>query len=269
MQRMIDQKKYPSGWQVTLSGTGEAIVLLPGFAESSSIWEQTATWLEKKFRLILIDYPGNRSHPYNLDCIQSLEDMAAELHEVLQTVNATSVHLFGHSMGGYLALAYWELFPQAVSSVGLIHSTAEADDEQKKKLRSKVMEHLKTENPKRILSNSIPALFSNPEKYKEVIQQLIETGCLFRNDALISFYKSMRNRPDRTHLLRQTTIPVLMVAGKEDKAVAYERLQLQAKLSRKCVLKSLDQVGHMGMFEEPGILNEILLEFLDSTDQQK
>jgi pimeloyl-ACP methyl ester carboxylesterase len=269
MQNKLETRIHESGWKINMFGQGECVVLLPGFAETSSIWEYTKACLEKKYRVILPDYPGIKTIPYDTSRMQSLNQMAACLFELLRGENIGKVHLFGHSMGGYIALAFWELFPQAVSSIGLIHSTAETDDSQKKKLRTKVMEHLATENPRRILANSIPALFSRQEKYVNEIQQLVETGCLFENEALICYYKSMRDRPDRTHLLRNTTLPILLVAGKDDKAVSHERLILQSQLSDLCHLISMDQVGHMSMFESREILNNTLLEFLHHCSQQK
>lgn len=269
MQKKVEARiPNNNGWQIKFTGSGETVVLLPGFAETSSIWENTATCLSKKYKVILPDYPGIKGCPYTTSRMQSMEQLAEGLHEILSEENIKRVHLFGHSMGGYIALAFWELFPQAVSSIGLIHSTAETDDAQKKKLRSKVIEHLETETPRRILANSIPALFSNQEKYKNVIQQLVETGCLFENEALICYYKSMRDRPDRTHLLRETTIPVLLVAGMDDKAVSHERILPQSRLSDLCHIKSLEKVGHMSMFESSEILNNTLLDFLGQCSQR-
>lgn len=269
MQNKVETRRHESGWQIKIFGSGDAVVLLPGFAETSSIWENTARLLEKKFQVILPDYPGMKNCSYTTSRMQSLDQLAEGLQELLREENIQKFHFFGHSMGGYIALAFWELFPQAVSSIGLIHSTAEADDAQKKKLRTKVMEHLATENPRRILANSIPALFSNQEKYGDVIQQLVETGCLFENEALICYYKSMRDRQDRTHLLRESKAPILIVSGKNDKAVAYERLQIQSKLSDYCHLKTMEHVGHMSMYEDLESLNNILLDFLDLSNQQK
>jgi pimeloyl-ACP methyl ester carboxylesterase len=263
-------KSHSSGWNWRIIGNEqqEKIMLLPGFAEDASIWFDLSIYLSRNYAIILPEYPGKQDKPYDVSRLSSLEMMALDLYEIIQQENWNQIHLFGHSMGGYLALAFLELYPNLVKSFGLIHSTATADDLTKKKLRTRVMEHLETEEPIRILQNSIPALFAKPETHLKEIQQLVNIGSSYRNEALIAFYRSMRDRPDRKHVLKGRR-PILLIAGKQDKAVDYKLLIEQSNYPDCCHLHLLDSVGHMGMYESKDQLNNILERFISFQATQK
>ena len=92
------------------TGKGRVVVLLHGFLGSHQIWEQTISFLSKSFRVIAIDLPGHGSS----DCIgyiHTMELQAKCIKAVMDCLRLKKYVLVGHSMGGYAALAFAELFP--------------------------------------------------------------------------------------------------------------------------------------------------------------
>lgn len=109
------------------------LVLLHGFAEDSSLWDRQKEYLKDKFRLIIPDLPGSGNTPLANDSATSMEGLAAAVKARLDAENIQQCILVGHSMGGYVTLAFAELYPYTLKAFGLFHSTSYADTEEKKR----------------------------------------------------------------------------------------------------------------------------------------
>ena len=169
-------------------------------------------------------------------------------------------------MGGYISLAFAEMFPQKLKAFGLVHSTAFADSAEKKTGRQQGIEMINEYGAFAFLKNTIPNLFS--KKFKETnadeVEQLIEKGKSFSEEALTQYYTAMMNRPDRTAVLKEAKVPVLFIIGEEDIAAPLDDLLQQVHLPDISDIHILQGVGHMGMMEVPELVNKHLLSFIDS-----
>ena len=103
------------------TGKGRAVVLLHGYLGSHKIWEQTVSNLSKTYRVIAIDLPGHggtSSYGY----AHSMELMAKCVKSVMDHLRLKTYVIVGHSMGGYVALAFADLFPDNLKGLCLYHS---------------------------------------------------------------------------------------------------------------------------------------------------
>ena len=253
-------------------GTGLPVVLIHGFAEDSNIWENQVEFLKDRFLLILPDLPGSgRSSFINNDNI-GIAGYAEVIRQILLAEQIEQCIMIGHSMGGYITLAYAEKYPESLLSFGLFHSSAYADDEIKVETRKKAIEFIKKNGSGAFLKTSIPGLFYSPLSVRPLevarhlvvrqVDSLIEKGKSFSPEALIQYYKAMIARPDRTRILRKTALPVLLIMGEHDKAVPFKHSLEQSHIPYRSYIHVLRKSAHMGMLEEPGISNEILANFL-------
>jgi pimeloyl-ACP methyl ester carboxylesterase len=196
--------------------------------------------------------------------MRGIEDYAIVIDALLEKEDIKSCIMIGHSMGGYITLAYAALFPTKLAGIGFVHSTAFADSEDKKQTREKGIKFIEEHGVHSFLKTTTPNLFS--EKFREEqpkkISELIEKGSSFTKEALIQYYRAMMNRPDRTDILRSTTVPVFFVIGTEDIAAPMEDLLQQVHLPKVSDIHILNGVGHMSMLESPEELNKKLLHFL-------
>jgi len=120
----------------TSIGSGPAVVLLHGFLENSSMWNQISEQISKKNRVVCIDLLGHGATE-NCGYIHTMEDQAEMVKAVLDHLRLRKYILIGHSMGGYIALAFAKLYPNNVKGLCLMNSTALPDSEEKKTNRDR------------------------------------------------------------------------------------------------------------------------------------
>lgn len=247
----------------SITGKGFPVMLLHGFGEDSRVWSNQIDHLADQFTLIVPDIPGSGKSD-RLTGINSMEAYAKCINAILEKEGIGRLLMIGHSMGGYITLAFQEMYPEKLISFGLFHSSAFADDEAKKEARSKSIDFIQANGAQAFLKTSIPGLFMNPEKSEADIQLLLEQGKTFSKEALISYYEAMIARPDRTDLLKKATVPVLIIAGEHDKAVPYEHSLKQSHMPPNCSFNVLRNSAHMGMLEQTEASNLILANFLQN-----
>ena len=253
-----------------IHGTGSPVVLLHGFGESSAVWKKQIEPLKNFCKLIIPDLPGSgQSAQLDMAVTEvSITVFADCIYSILQHERIEQCIMLGHSMGGYISLAFAEKYPEVLKAFGFVHSTAFADSEEKKQNRRKGIEMIEAYGSYSFVKNAIPNLFA--EKFKkehpEEIDQLIEDGSFFTKKSLQQYYYAMMQRPDRTHVLKNSIVPVLFVIGTEDIAAPLNDILKQAHLPEISYIHILENTGHMGMWEATEILNEYLEEFVNESD---
>lgn len=260
-KKNITTAKFPR-LSYTIHGSGKPIVLLHGFPLDSSLWNKVVPGLAKDYMLIVPDLPGSGDSTFEGEDL-SVEDMATAVQLILDEEHVQSAVIAGHSMGGYVALAFAELFPSYLEGLALIHSTAKADTDEKKEQRRKSIELFKKGGKDAFIRQMIPALFSPASKDSRSadIKTLAERALLTENKSLIAFYNAMINRPDRTINLKNSEGPVLWVIGADDTIVTPENIIQQTSLANVNFVYTCDRCGHMSMIESPGELISYLSSF--------
>ena len=234
----------------TESGNGVSVVLLHGFCEDSSLWHYHKNFLAQSFRVICIDLPGFGKNTA-LDCETSIELMTKEVKQTINTLNLDQHIIIGHSLGGYLALAYAELYPKDILGIGLFHSTALADSEEKKINRNKVIDFI-TEYGVTVFAKNFVAPLFNPSVRNNFIKEINELITIVTNTPLstvINVTKAMRDRKSRINVIKQISKPVLYIIGKSDTAIPLEHSLEQCYLPKNSTVHFYEKTGHMGMIE--------------------
>lgn len=249
-------------------GKGLPIMLVHGFGEDGYVWNEIATSLSNDYQIITPHLSGSYLSPIeNLSLVDNItmESMAEDLNKILEAESIEQVVMMGHSMGGYITLAFAEKYDHKIRAFGLIHSTSYADSDAKKEARLKSIEFLKNNSTKSFLEVAAPNLFG--EKYKarfpEKIQELIERASQITEASMIAYLRAMRKRKDRTDILKTTSKPVFFCIGMQDNAVSPEDAITQSKIPRKSQTLILEESGHQGMMEEPKKLFQAMNNFLN------
>lgn len=241
-----------------IRGEGLPIILLHGFCETGEIWNSFVKNISDEFQVITIDLPGFGQSKLNSPAF-TLDELGADINKWVVNMSFQNAILIGHSLGGYISLAMLAQNPELFSGLGLMHSTARADDEAKQVNRLKVIEFVKSNGVKAFIDSFVPGLYhikDHPSiKYAHKI-------ALMTSESTFSAYTfAMKGRPSREHLLASTPVPILIIAGQNDPVIEINSLEEQAVLNSKISFYKLSEVGHMGMFEAESKVSEIVNDF--------
>jgi len=247
------------------AGQGEAVVLLHGFVEEGSMWQKTKQKLLSTHRVIVPDLPGFGSSqlPKKHKRLM-MEDYADFVIEVCKQENVNAFHLFGHSMGGYIALAIADKIPQKIMSLGLINSHCFADTKEKKANRKKGNAFIAQYGSRPFVKEILPQLFTPTflRKNKLQLHQLIKQAANYSPEALMAANAAMAKRADRSDMLRQLNVPVLLVSGETDEAVPLASSLRQASIPKFADFQLFKKSKHIAPLEEPVRFHQVLLNFL-------
>jgi pimeloyl-ACP methyl ester carboxylesterase len=250
-------------------GEGDPVILVHGFAEDGNVWNKQLKYLKENFRVIVPDLPDSGATEF-VENVISIEDYADVLKALAEEVilkkenSSTNFCMIGHSMGGYITLAFAEKYAEVLNSFGLFHSSAYSDSDEKIAMRRKGIEFIRKNGTEPFVKTSVPNLFSEETKREnpQLIQELIEIAKSISPEALINYYKAMIDRPDRTSVLKSFRKPVLLIAGKLDTAVPLNLSLEQFSMPSISHVHILQHSGHMGMWEEEELSNTFLHNFL-------
>lgn len=242
-------------------GTGTPLILLHGFCENKTIWNPFIDSLAKDFRVVSFDLPGfGENKPVKEITIEQAADEVADALKLLKIEKCVMV---GHSLGGYVSLAFAEKYAQYLLGFGLFHSSALEDDEEKKNTRNKTADFIK-KNGMRLFSQSFvePLFFPKyRQSLKEPIEKLKEEVAQCSADSVVAYTYAMRDRKERIEVLKSVQVPVLFVVGKNDQAVPLEASLKQCYLPKNAMVQFLDETAHMGMIERPDETYKIIKYF--------
>lgn len=247
MKNFIEFRQKKVCFQV--SGKGPAIVLLHGFLESGEVWKSFTRRLSESFQVITIDLPGHGQSD-NPGPVTTMNDMSEVVWHVLKSLNITACIMVGHSMGGYVTLAFAEKYPRLIKGFVLFHSQAGADSHETRIARERTISLVKKDHHG-FIKNFIPDLFdpSNVKKFAKEIEILKDLAQKTSKEGLIAALEGMKTRPDRQHVLLNSKVPVLFIIGKNDRRIPMEAVIPQTLLPGHSEILLLDHVGHMGFIE--------------------
>ena len=245
----------------TDQGEGTAIILLHGFLENSTMWNAFLPELTKKNRVICIDLLGH-GKTNCLGYVHTMEQMAEAVQAVLKHLKLRRYYMIGHSMGGYVALAFAEKNMETLKGLCLMNSSYEADDDARKLLRAKANKMVQT-NFNNMVRMSFANLFSEKSKtvYKTAFDAALKEALKTPIQGYIACMEGMRIRPDRQELFQSLHCKRLIIIGKNDPVVDGEKLIKETKNTQiKTVVFS---EGHMSHIENPNLLLNEIMHFIE------
>lgn len=246
----------------TDKGKGSAVILLHGFLENLSMWNNLTPHLIKKNRVIAIDLLGHGKTEC-LGYIHSMELMAECVNAVIKHLKIRKYSFIGHSMGGYVALAYAEAYPDNIKGLCLMNSTTKADTPEKKLNRDRAIIAVK-DNYKLFVRLSISNLFrpKNRSLFKEEIKMVKKEALKTPLQGIVAALEGMKIREDREVLLHFSPYKKMMILGKKDPILNYNSLIEQAKGTDVKIVELPD--GHMSHIENSTDLTYNLIHFIEN-----
>jgi len=241
-------------------GTGTAVILLHGFLENKTMWEDFTPSIAKKNRVISIDLLGHGE----TDClgyIHSMEENAEIVKAILSHLRIRKAIFIGHSMGGYVALAFAELYPKNLKGIVLLNSTAKEDSEERKQNRDRAIKAVK-QNYINFVRMSIANLFSvnNRDRLKNEIENVKLAALKTSLQGIVASLEGMKIRKDRQFILKETDFPKLLILGEKDEVLIYKDNLSQIENTNTKLISFPD--GHMSHIENKEELEKVIISFL-------
>lgn len=224
-------------------GEGHPVLFLHGFLESNSMWNDFSEDLSKKYKCILIELPGHgQSLELNIDQ-PSIEEMMEKVKKTLLHVTKDEFSIVGHSLGGYVALSLIDSMRNFSGRLVLLNSHPWKDSQSKKIERERVIGVVE-KNKELFIQTAIPNLYRNPDKQQMNIGTLISEALGMTKTSIIYSLKAMKERSDRTDVLKALQNSCLVIQGQYDHLINAEKMQLLTS-ELNINLKMIDNAGHM------------------------
>ena len=229
-------------------GRGMPLVLIHGYPLDHTIWDPVVPLLENDFDLILPDLRGfGQSAAINTRYLMA--DMAADIAALLDLLRIKKVVIAGHSMGGYVALAFARRHPLCLRGLGLVASQAIADPPEKKASRYQLADRVQANGVSEVVE-SMPSLLTADAGFQATLKQLILRQ---PPEGVAGALRAMAERPDSTDILSSFDFPMVIIHGLVDKIMPIERAREVRAALKKCSLVEIEGVGHMPMMEAPQV----------------
>ncbi len=240
----------------------QTVVLLHGFLQNLNVWCSFTLTYMRSLRVITIDLPGH-GYSATYSDVHTMDFMANAVKAVLDACGVERCVMAGHSLGGYVALAFADRYGYMLKGLALLHSHAMADSGETRARRDEVCRQVHL-NRAGFIVDFITNLFDDTKRttmmqdIKELRDQCLET----REEGIIAAQRGMKVRNSRVHVLAAIERPVLFVYGKNDPRIPVEVGLSQALLPKRAEVLILDHVAHMSFIEDRDYVKQRLSDFV-------
>ena len=240
-------------------GQGIPVILIHGFCETHEIWSGFAENLSEKFEVFVIDLPGFGESPIPKVPF-SINDIGTIILDWIDQNKIVQPVVIGHSLGGYVTLALASQASEKINGIGLFHSTAYPDSDERKANRNKVIAFVKKNGKDLFIDTYVPGLFF--DKGNPAIPLVDKIARKTSTQTLLAYTAAMRDRPSSIEFLKSYAKPTLILAGENDSIIPVEAARELARLAPNAALHTLKETGHMTMYESPEEAQAIVSDFI-------
>ncbi len=245
-------------------GAGRPVVLVHGFPLTHAIWEDQIVALSLRQRVIAPDMRGFGQSGASAGAV-TMDRFADDLAALLAALAiAEPVTLAGLSMGGYIAMRFFQLHRQRLAGLVLCDTRAAADTPEGAAVRRQTADRVEQEGAEVLADAMLPKLFSSqttaehPERVEQVRQMIVGGN----RHGLAAAARGLALRPDFTAILPQIDVPVLVIVGREDAISPPAEMQSLARAIPGARYVEIPAAGHLSPLEQPAEVSRALAEFL-------
>ena len=241
----------------------KGVVLLHGYLESMYVWDDFLPLITPKVRVITVDIPGHGISQVSGE-IHTMEYIADVIHDMLDAMGIEKITLVGHSMGGYVSLAFCAKYAERLDGLVLLSSSPMPDTELKRENRRREIALVKA-GKKDALARVAPETGFAPQNRRRLhsyIEDLVECVHVTEDEGIVALLGGMMERVDQNKMLAECGVPQLFICGKHDAYIPVEAAEEIIALNPQAQVAWLEESGHMGFIEEPQRCAEALLSFM-------
>ena len=234
----------------------KTIVLLHGYLETMNIWNELVDLLKDKYRVIVLDMPGHGltdSAPAQKGgvSVNTMEFGADVVKALIEKCNAKKVVLGGHSMGGYVTLAFCRKYPGALQKAIIFNSNPYKDDPSKAEDRKREIDVIRAGKLDMLAELSIPKMFKpeNLRLFDDKIMETLELCDMHNPEGIVASVMGMQQREDTTDIMENPPVPMMMFEGDSDRFLDLEGVTQMIRKFPKVKHILLENTGHNSFIE--------------------
>jgi pimeloyl-ACP methyl ester carboxylesterase len=262
-------KKVVRGIEIAYDdvGSGPSVVLLHGYPFNRSMWREQVEELRQNHRIIVPDLRGHGESAVTPGPA-TMESMALDVASLLETLNISRATIGGLSMGGYVALAFYRLFPLRVRSLVLADTRPQEDTDEGKQNREQQAEKAMKEGMEGIADAMLPKLLApetvaeRPDTVRRVREMILGT----EPEGAASVLRGMAVRKDNTSFLSRIIAPTLILVGSNDAITPVADSELMHREIGGSRLRIMEGAGHVSNLERPEEFNRELVKFINDVE---
>jgi pimeloyl-ACP methyl ester carboxylesterase len=250
-----------------VTGSGRPVVLLHGYLETAEVWKALAEKLSVEFRVIAVDLPGHGDSGVKADT-HTMEFLAGAVRAVLSDVGEDQVLMIGHSLGGYVTLAFAEMFPELLTGYVLFSSHPHADGPEAVAKRNREIAVVRAGKKNIMYPGNISMMFAEKNLGSMAGELRRSRLIASRNsgEGIIAMLNGMIARPSRKSFVESGSVPLLWILGRNDLYFSPEKAIHDTRLPHNAEVVILENSGHLGFIEETDRSAELIRGFAHNLD---
>lgn len=240
------------------------LILIHGFPLDGSFWQPQVEALSAVAHVLAPDLRGFGSDRQALPTAMTMEAYAEDVRNLMDREGIARAVLCGLSMGGYVAMAFAERWPERMQGLILCNTRATADTDEGRAAREQTARDAHAKGPAVIARAMVPKVLSERTRRDrpEVAARIEAIMSSQSAEAIAAAARGMALRPDRHEVLAALDVPALIITGSDDLLMPLETSQRMFHVMKRCELVVIEGAGHLASAEAPDTFNETLLDFL-------
>ena len=232
-------------------GIGKPLVFLHGYLEAKEVWQPLTSILSGEFRIIAVDLPGHGASGIAGE-VHTMDLMAEAVSEVMKDAGIDRALMTGHSLGGYVALAFADKYPEKLAGYVLFHSHPHADPPEAVEKRNREISLVRAGKKDLMYPGNISMMFAerNLVKMREAVIRFKDIASENPGEGIVALLKGMIARPSRKNIVEGGMVPLLWILGRHDRYFTPEKVLRDIKLPHNAEVEILEESGHLGFIEE-------------------
>lgn len=242
-------------------GQGLPLVFVHGFPLSREAWARQVEALSASFRTIAPNLRGFGGHG-DVQGKLTMDRLAEDIGSLVETLGCGPVILVGHSMGGYVALAFARRYPQWLRGLVLVGTRAGSDSPEASAGRLAAAEGVREKGIGGIVDAMTQKMLAPGRNDPQSLAEVRSFMSSASREGVIGALLGMAERPDASADLRKISRPTLVVTGAEDRVIDPAESEILAEAIPGARLRIIPGAGHLVAWEEPEAFNRELADWI-------
>jgi pimeloyl-ACP methyl ester carboxylesterase len=232
------------------------------------MFDDQVNFLKSNYRCVLFDFRGQGKSQVTTEGYE-LDNLTKDIHDLIISLNCNPCHFIGFSMGGMVAMRLAIRYPDLLKSLILIDTSSEPEPSGGR-LRNIMMLWVAKNIGLKPLANKVISMFFGPSFLIDPNRKdlrILWKNHFLSNDrtGLVRAVKGVLYRNEITSVLHKINVPTRILWGDKDSLTDKQKADIMLRNINNSVLDIIPRAGHMSPVEEPGMVNELILDFLNKT----